>query len=575
MKGILRRPACLRGAAVVLAALLAGPTAAGTASPQSGTLPGADDATILHVLSRLSWGVRPGDLEAARATGLSRWIERQLHPEQIDDRVAQQALASLPTLQMSPSDLMAHYELPPAARRELQARRAQLENAGEAERRAARRELMEKYGASMEGTPNDVLGGLQAGKVLRATTSERQLEDVLVDFWMNHFNVDARKGPVRFLAADYERTVRSQVWGRFEDLLVATAESPAMLFYLDNWLSVDPQAAERLAQERERQRLARAFARGRFGPGYFPPPPRDPSGNGNGKGQRARAGLNENYARELMELHTLGVDGGYTQKDVTEVARVFTGWTIEGLRENQPRFVFDARRHDPGPKVVLGQQIHGGGADEGLLVLHRLASHPSTAHFIASKLVRRFVSDDPPAALVDRAARCFLDTQGDLRAVVRTIVTSPELLAPAARGAKVKTPLEFVVSAVRATGARVEDAHELARRIGGMGMPLYAQQPPTGYKDTADAWVSTSGLVARLNFALDLSGGRVRGVSVPDPSPGAAPQGASAADALAARLLPAGLSDATRRTIEAEAKDGLTTDRVAGLLLGSPEFQRR
>jgi uncharacterized protein (DUF1800 family) len=510
-----------------------------------------DDATLAHLLGRLTWGPRPGDVAALRARGLEAWVDQQLHPERIDDSARSRALASLPTLSLSPAALLARYEFPREAKREIQARKAALETASDADKRAARRELMEKYGASMDGTPKEVLEELQAGKLLSAATTERQLDDVLADFWMNHFNVYSQKGPLRFLLADYERTLRAHEWGRFEDLLVATAQSPAMLFYLDNWLSTDPNAAERLQRAR------------RLRPGRWPRPARDD------RQPKARAaGLNENYARELMELHTLGVDGGYSQKDVTEVARAFTGWTIRGLRENRPEFAFDRRRHDPGKKTVLGQTIRGGGEEEGLLVLHRLAMHPSTARFIATKLARRFVADEPPAALVERAASVFLKTSGDLREVVRAIVLSPELLAPAARGAKLKTPLEFALSAVRASGGTVTDARDLARRIGAMGMPLYGQQPPTGYKDTAEAWVSTGALVARLNFALDLAAGRVRGVTVPKST-------ARDADAVVARLVPAGLSGVTRQTIEAEARSGFSAERLSGLVLGSPEFQRR
>jgi len=510
----------------------------------------ASGAGLAHVLGRLTWGARPGDVPALRAMGLEAWVDRQLHPERIDDSATIRALAGLPTLSLPPAALLARYEFPREAKREIQARKAVRENASEADKRAARRELMEKYGSSMDGTPKQVLEELQAGKLLRASTTERQLDDVLVDFWMNHFNVYAEKGPVRFLLGDYERTLRAHAWGHFEDLLVATAQSPAMLFYLDNWLSTDPNTAERARRARRR-------------PGRWP---RAARGEQQPKGRAA--GLNENYARELMELHTLGVDGGYSQKDVTEVARAFTGWTIRGLREKRPEFVFDARRHDPGEKTVLGQAIHGGGEEEGLLVLHRLACHPGTARFIATKLARRFVADEPPAALVERASAVFLKTGGDLREVVRTIVLSPELLAPAARAAKVKTPLEFALSAVRASGATVTDARDLARRIGGMGMPLYGQQPPTGYKDTAEAWVSTGALVGRLNFALDLAASRVSGVAVPAAT-------AIDADTVVARLLPAGVSAATRQTIEAEARSGFSAERVSGLVLGSPEFQRR
>jgi uncharacterized protein (DUF1800 family) len=301
-----------------------------------------------------------------------------------------------------------------------------------------------------------------------------------VDFCINHDNVFATTGPVKFLAGDYAREViRPPAGGRFEDLLKATAESPAMLFYLDNFLSAAPRP----------ERSAR-------------------------RGRGRRRGLNENYARELMELHTLGVDGGYTQADVTEVARCFTGWTIRDLRRGDPGFVFEARLHDRGNKTVLGQAIQGGGKDEGDRVIHLLASHPATARFISYKLARRFVADQPPESLVDRAAARFRETGGDIRKVVEVIVTSAEFRAPAARQAKVKTPLEFVVSAVRASGSEVADARALARRIADMGMPLYLQQPPTGYKDTADAWVSTSGLLARMNFAVDLASGRVSGAPV-------------------------------------------------------------
>jgi uncharacterized protein (DUF1800 family) len=360
-----------------------------------------------------------------------------------------------------------------------------------------------------------------------------------------------------------------------------------MLFYLDNWLSADPQASQRQASARPRGQARGGFGQGGYGSGRRnpygmpanrqPQQARPPDGQGNAAPPNGRrAGLNENYARELMELHTLGVDGGYTQKDVTEVARAFTGWTIQGLRQGQPEFAFDERLHDRGDKLVLGQVVKAAGPDEGRRILHLLATHPATARFVSHKLARRFVSDEPPPALVERAAETFLRTQGDIRAVVRTIVTAAEFQDPAVRQAKIKTPLEFVVSAVRAAGGQVADARDLSRRLGEMGMPLYLQQPPTGYKDTAEAWVSTSGLLARLNFALDLAEGRVPGVSV-DPSLTTAPGGDLAAlrDRLVARLVPAGLSPGTLETIGKESAAGLQPARLAGLILGSPEFQRR
>ena len=546
---------------------------------------------IVHALNRLTFGPRPGDVERVRALGLERWIAGQLDPGRIPDEGLKARLASLETLHESSAELLKGYEPKPEARREIQKLRGEMEAASEADQRALRRELREKTLAGLAGSPRQVLDDLQAGKLIRAAHSERQLDEVLVDFWMNHFNVYAQKGPVRFLLNEYEQeVVRPRAWGRFEDLLVATAESP--LFYLDNWMSVDPAAA----QQREGSRGQRGTRGGGYhgagqgrglgaGPraGYVPPPmTRTPlpqggaSGQGHGQARR-RTGLNENYARELMELHTLGVDGGYTQQDVTEVARAFTGWTIEGLRQDRPRFRFDERLHAQGDKLVLGQVFKSAGQEEGRRILHLLASHPATARFVSYKLARRFVSDEPPAALVERAAETWRRTDGDIREVLRTILASPEFFAPAARQAKVKTPLEFVTSAVRAAGGQVSDARDLARRLGEMGMPLYLQQPPTGYKDTAEAWVSSSGLLARLNFALDLAEGRVPGVAT-DPALTAAPGSDLVAlrDRLSAELTPAGLSPATLATLEHEGQAGaLGPARMAGLILGSPEFQRR
>jgi uncharacterized protein (DUF1800 family) len=539
------------------AALMSLTLAAPGASVADTSKPATDDVQIVHVLNRLGYGPKPGDLDAVRRLGVLEFIERQLQPERIPDGALSERLAGLRTLGLDTSVLLEKYEVPREAKREIQKKRAEMENASEQDQQRARREFMAKYRDQMDGTPRQVIEELQAAKVLRAVYSERQLDEVLVDFWLNHFNVFANKGPVKFLASEYEREViRPRAWGRFEDLLKATAQSPAMLFYLDNWLSADPNAAPRERGRRMRRRpemMARE--------GEAPPPGR-------------KRGLNENYAREIMELHTLGVDGGYTQKDVTEVARCFTGWTIQGLRQGEPEFTFESRIHDKKDKLVLGRTIKAGGREEGEAVIHLLATHPSTARFISYKLARRFVADEPPAALVERAAETFRKTDGDIRSVVRVIVTSPEFLGPEYRAAKVKTPFEFAASAVRAAGADVKDARDLSRRIGQMGMPLYLQQPPTGYKDTADAWVSTSGLLARLNLALDLAAGRVRGVTLDKAALGSPGDPQAAADALAARLVPAGLSPATRQTLAGESA-GADPTRIAGLILGSPEFQRR
>ena len=568
-----------RAAAVVLIQMLALPGGFLAAGPSAASA--EEDARIVHALNRLGYGPRPGAVEKVRALGLEKWIQLQLHPERIDDHALQARLAGYRTLGLSAADLIAGYEVPREVKREIQKKRAEMgEDASEEDMARARREFLrvsENAGSlqQMQGRPRQVVEELQAAKVMRAVYSERQLDEVMVDFWMNHFNVFAGKGQEKFLIGAYERDViRPHAWGKFEDLLKATAQSPAMLFYLDNWLSADPNAAP------ARMTMARGAGfgrRGRFGAlgGRRPQdmPAQARPGQGQGQGQGRKRGLNENYAREVMELHTLGVDGGYTQKDVTEVARCFTGWTIRGLRQDHPEFVFDDRIHDGKDKLVLGHAIKGGGRGEGEKVLHLLATHPSTARFISTKLARRFVADDPPASVVDRAAATFRKTGGDIRAVVAAIVTSPEFLAAPTRAVKVKTPLEFVASAARASGADVSDARDLARRIGEMGMPLYMQQPPTGYKDTSEAWVSTSGLLARLNLALDLAAGRIRGTALSPAALAPAADAETTAAALSARLVPAGLSESTRRTLKGES--GLDTARVAGLILGSPEFQRR
>src|SRR3984893_13139503 len=325
-----------------------------------------------------------------------------------------------------------------------------------------------------------VVNELTQAKLLRAIYSERQLDEVMTDFWFNHFNVFINKGADRYLLTSYERdAIRPHALGKFEDLLVATAKSPAMLFYLDNWLSVGPDSeiALGIAPHQPHRR------------GHGPSPNRRPQ---RPRGNRAKqaSGLNENYGRELMELHTLSVNGGYSQKDVTEVAKVFTGWTLDQPRKGGD-FRFEPRMHEPGDKIVLGHRIKEHGEKEGLEVLHFLAHNPNTAHFISQKLAMRFVSDDPPPALVDRMTKTYLKKKGDIREVLRTMFKSPEFWSPEAYRAKVKTPLEFVVSAVRASGAQVDDAMALARQLQNMGMPLYGMQPPTGYSMKADVLVNS------------------------------------------------------------------------------------
>jgi uncharacterized protein (DUF1800 family) len=418
---------------------------------------------------------------------------------------------------------------------------------------------------------------LVQAKLLRAVYSERQLQEVMDDFWFNHFNVFIGKGADHYLLTSYERDViRPHSMGKFEDLLVATAQSPAMLFYLDNWLSVGPNSdvANGIPKRGNDDWKKRARANG-------------PVKQAKGK----RSGLNENYGRELMELHTLGVNGGYTQKDVTEVARIFTGWTLK-----QPRlgggFAFEERMHEPGDKIVMGHRIKAKGEKEGYEVLHLLAHHPSTAKFVCTKLAVRFVSDDPPPALVDRMAETFLKKDGDIRQVLKTMLASQEFWAAATYRAKVKTPLEFTVSAVRASGADVSDAMPLARQLQNMGMQVYGAQPPTGYSMKATAWVNSSALLGRMNFALALTAGKFKGVGVDVAAMAGGNEPASDPSATLAYLendlLQGDVSKQTHDTIAARLQDPQISQRrlddplrppnvsaIAGLLLGSPEFQKK
>jgi uncharacterized protein (DUF1800 family) len=542
--------------------------------PSAATFPN-DDKTIVSVLNRIGFGARPGDVERVRKLGLERYIDEQLHPSRISDPDVERRLANLTTLNLSSKQIAEQYEQPL-----LEARRERKQDAAAANS-SAPPEKPDPAQMQVQQRANGVIVELSEQKILRAIYSNRQLQEVLTDFWFNHFNVDARKGRDRFLLTEYEReTIRPHVLGNFRELLGATSRSPAMLFYLDNWLSADPNGPH---QANGRQpgfgRQARPRAR------FFPPSPGQPQRTQ--QNNNRRNGLNENYARELMELHTLGVDGGYTQKDVTEVARAFTGWTIDNPRQGG-EFHFEPRIHDEGEKIVLGHKIKAGGAGDGEQVLDILASHPSTARFISTKLARRFVSDIPPPPLIDRMAARFLETSGNLTAVMTLLLTSPEFLSPDAYRAKVKTPFEFVVSAVRATGAEIRDARPLVRSLQDMGMPLYQCQPPTGYKDSSDAWTNTGALVSRMNFALALTSGRMPPPSSPERGP--AVDARARAFGMAGRpfvdITPASLenwqtsvdaalghdlSDTTRSTV---AKAATPAQRIA-LVLGSPEFQRR
>jgi uncharacterized protein (DUF1800 family) len=422
--------------------------------------------------------------------------------------------------------------------------------------------------------PQRVVAELGMAKVTRATYSERQLQQVMDDFWFNHFNVFAGKGEDRYYLTSYERDViQPHAFGKFKELVTATAKSPAMLFYLDNFLSADPRAAQRQAAERAMRQQRR---RGGFG--WPPRPAANPQ-----QAKKNERGLNENYGRELMELHTLGVDGGYTQKDVTEVARCFTGWTIDKPRQYAD-FKFDDKLHDPDTKIVLGKKIHAGGMKDGEQVIDLLAHHPSTARFISTKLARRFVSDNPPAALVNRMVETFQSSDGDVRAVLHTMIWSPEFWSRESYRAKIKTPFELVVSAVRALGTDVDT-------VGRIGEPLYQCQPPTGYSDKSDAWVNTGALLNRLNYSLALAGNKMRGARSDVPSLLGVDSSADPKTALdrAVQVFLGGQAGPTTvetlekqldnpQVLQAKLDDPrrqVDLGVVAGLVLGAPEFQRR
>ena len=610
----------------------------------------------VHVLNRLAFGPRPGDVDHVMAIGVDNWIDQQLHPDKIDDNALDARLSPFRTLHMNTHEIVQNFpseqmikaiadgrQSLPSDPQKRAIYQAQLERYQDKEDRKQQTavagpdkmadderflRLQERMNAdqkvedlldmppdermktllkmspedqrvvtdSLQGDKRDeflegmnprqretvgainhpqqvVNNELVEGKLLRTIYSNRQLQEVMTDFWFNHFNVFVGKGPEHYLLTSYERDViRPHALGKFEDLLVATAQSPAMLFYLDNWLSVGPNSdvANGIPKRANNDWKRRARNNGQ---------------TNQSKGKRN--GLNENYGRELMELHTLGVNGGYTQQDVTEVARVFTGWTLK-----QPNlgggFTFEERTHEPGDKTVLGHRIKPKGEKEGFEVLHILAHHPSTAKFVCTKLAVRFVADDPPQALVDRMAQTFLKKDGNIREVLKTMLDSPEFWAPDAYRAKVKTPLEFVVSAVRASGAEVTDAMPIAHQLQNMGMPLYGMQPPTGYSMKADAWVNSSALLGRMNFALALTSGKVKGVQVDSeklPGPNDPEQTLTA---LENALLSGDVSKQTNDVIAARLQDSKISRRklddparppninlIAGLLLGSPEFQRR
>jgi uncharacterized protein (DUF1800 family) len=573
-----------------------------TAASKSAAQKMTEEQRIVHVLNRLGFGVRPGDVERVRKMGIEAYVEQQLNPSKIDDSAAEARLRGFPTLGMSNSELLAKYpqpgqllrrlerggDLPPElaglVRQRRQGQPAQQQQNGAMEmppnepnadaekvlaeamrppapgqgpgaaqeetdpqRRAYRQAVAKYMRENGLENPQRIMYELNSSRILRAVYSERQLQEVMVDFWTNHFNVFAQKGADRWFLTSYDRDViRPNALGNFRDLLEATAKSPAMLFYLDNFQSMSPNAQANRRQLRRQQndtggagemrpggifggrRMRQAEARQRRmqreqqqqGEGQMTSQPQRP------QPQRMRRGINENYARELMELHTLGVDGGYTQKDVQEVARAFTGWTINaprgaglyGADADESRagtFYFAPRMHDSGEKTVLGVKVPaGGGVEDGRKVLDILVAHPSTAKFIATKLARKFVSDTPDPALVRRVADAFQKSKGDIKTTLRALFSSPEFNSGEARRAKIKTPFELTASALRTLGAEVEVRPALIQWVARMGEPLYGYQAPTGYPDDAAYWVNTGALLERLNFSLALVSNRIPGARI-------------------------------------------------------------
>ncbi|MEO8580415.1 MAG: DUF1800 domain-containing protein, partial [Gemmatimonadales bacterium] len=493
----------------------------GAKNPQKSVIARSDvrelpaDQQIIQALNRLTFGAKPGDVQRVRAIGLDKWIDQQLYPDKINDNAMNAFVASYSILNQNQSDLLAQYADQQRARREVKRERADTTGAmSAADSTAVRKQLGQQFNATRQ-----VVAQLQSSRVARAVASERQLQEVMTDFWENHFNIYALKGaPERYYLADFDQNVvRPRALGKFRDLLEAVAQSPAMLFYLDNARSMADSTRPTLSGPNGAPRMRRApMGRGGLGAimGAMRAQQRQQQQQQQPQQKRQRQGLNENYGRELLELHTLGVDGGYTQQDVINVARAFTGWTIKPPAQGGG-FIFRPQVHDAGEKLVLGHKLGAGrGMEDAEDVLDILARSPATARFISFKLARRFVSDSPSKALVDHAAQVYLKTDGDIREVVRAIVTSPEFFSQQAFRSKVKSPFEVVVSAMRAMNAAPDNTPRTAQMIAYLGQPIFGHQAPNGWPETGDAWMNTGAILNRINFGMAAAAGRLPGADI-------------------------------------------------------------
>ncbi|MGI8812612.1 MAG: DUF1800 domain-containing protein [Pyrinomonadaceae bacterium] len=575
----------------------------------------SEEQKIVHVLNRLGFGARPGDVARVKAIGLQKYIDQQLDPSSIDDTVAESKVKRLDIFNMSTADLFEKYPSPGALIRQLDGGKAaaaakaanmekgdgmmtqektqdaaQAQAATDAQQRDRREKLQALYREYDLKPAGQLVPEIVANRVLRAVYSERQLQEVMVDFWQNHFNVYSGKAAVRWYIPSYERDVlRKYALGNFKDLLVATAEHPAMLFYLDNFQSVSPNAQanrgkgdalRRLAQTgnvppRMRERLKQQYG---ISDDQLDKRLNEMSSDPQQNQKKQQRGINENYARELMELHTLGVDGGYTQKDIVEVAKAFTGWTIAdptGYRraaagmikgtedrrlarlQRQPgvpddiasgQFYFNDRWHEKGAKTLLGQTIDEGGVKDGLKVIDILVSSPATAKFIARKLSVKFVNDNPSEALVGRVAAAFTQSKGDIKTTLRALFNDKEFFAPENYRAKIKTPFELAVSSIRALGGDTNGSPAMVAMLNKLGEVPYGYQAPTGYPDMAEDWVNTGALLERLNFAVAVASNRIPGTHV-DLSAYNAKSKSAILDRAVSQMLDGDISPKTRATL--------------------------